>query len=85
MSKQPIYISIASEDTAFTTLSGKYNFHSIRNNAAAFVRDGYALGHFDPFPYYLAYSGKAWDIQDSDSFNNTKPITWITITTKGLS
>ena len=82
---QLIFISIQSEDTDYNNLSGKYYFHSVKNNAAAFMREGGQLENFDFQPYYLAFYNGTWFIQGTDSFENNRTEGWIYIDTKGLS
>ena len=84
VSKQPIFISIQSEDTRlYNNLSGKYYFHSVKNNAAAFVREEGQLKNFDSPPYYLAYYDGVWYFQGSADFNENTDGGWICIKTKG--
>ena len=47
VSKQPIFISIQNADTDYNALSGKYYFHSVKNNAAAFVREEGQLENYE--------------------------------------
>ena len=82
---QLIFISIQSEDTDYNNLSGKYYFHSVKNNAAAFMREEGQLENFDFQPYYLAFYNGTWFIQGTDSFENNRTEGWIYIDTKGLS
>ena len=82
---QLIFISIQSEDTDYNNLSGKYHFHSVKNNAAAFMREEGQLENFDFQPYYLAFYNGTWFIQGTDSFENNRTEGWIYIDTKGLS
>ena len=83
VSKQPIFISIACEgDKSFNDLSGKYNFHSIKNNVPAFLREGGPLESFEEHPYYLVHTGTKWCIQSSRSFDDGKTIAWIHINTE---
>ena len=84
VSKQPIFISIQNADTDYNALSGKYYFHSVKNNAAAFVREEGQLENFDFQPYYLAFYDGSWFIQGTDSFDNNRSEGWIYIDTKGL-
>lgn len=90
VSKQPIFISIQSEDTRlYNNLSGKYYFHSVKNNAAAFVREEGQLKNFDSPPYYLAYYDASsyhdgvWLFQPSADFIENTDEGWIYIETKG--
>ena len=82
--KKPIYIHVEAEDAKKCQLSGKFNFHSVNNNAAAFVRDGDKLKTFDPYPYILGYTDDGWYIQDIDSFLDEVPAGWMMLATKGF-
>ena len=84
MLKQPIYVSVESEHMDYNNLSGKYNFHSIKNNATAFERDGGALPKFAKHPYYLAMYEDGWVFQHSEHFKNNEQRYWIEKTTTGL-
>ena len=64
-------------------LSGQYNFHGIRNNAVAFVRDGGKLETFDKHPYYLAYYPGCWVVQSSERYDDNEDSFWIKNVTKG--
>ena len=73
LSKQPIFISIVTDDPDVNKLSGKYNFHSLKNNAAAFVRDGSEIKNLGGrHPYYLAYNYNIWNVQEADYFEEIK-------------
>ena len=82
--KQPIYVHIDAEDPDFNQLTGKFSFHSVRNNAAAFIRDGKELETFDSHPYYLVYIDEAWYIQNKDFFDNYEDGGWLRFDTQGL-
>ena len=89
VSKQPIFISIATEKPDVNKLSGKYIFHSLKNNAAVFVRDGPKIETVaSPYPYYLAYNNKFWNLQDADFFEeregNGLGGGWLALRTKGF-
>lgn len=89
VSKQPIFISILTEHPEKNKLSGKYNFHSIQNNAAVFVTDGTKIEKLSgPYPYYLAYNNGIWNLQDSDYFEEIKGKGegggWLKLSTKGF-
>lgn len=47
------------------------------------MRDGEKIKKFDPHPYYLAYQGGFWVIQDSESFDSQGG-SWLKLKTKGL-
>ena len=84
MSKEPVFVSIVSEDERFNEVSGKHNFHSIKNKAVAYVREGDKLRSFTSPPYYLSYNKTDWWlIQSADDFASTSDF-WIRLTTKGL-
>ena len=80
---QLIFVSIQNADTDYNDLSGKYFFHSVKNNAPAFVREEGQLENFDFHPYYLAFYSGSWFIQGTDSFDNNRSEGWIFIDTKG--
>ena len=68
-SRQPIYISISDEGKK--VLSGRYNFHGLKNRAAVFIRDGAKVdGYEDLHPIYLAYyrCKQEWFLQSSEKF-----------------
>ena len=85
MSRQPIYVSVTAETIGhgFNNLSGKYNYHSLRENAPVFVREGGKLDKFDPPPYYFTNDDGEWQITDSDGFQSRKSYMWCT--KKGIS
>lgn len=83
MSKEPVFVSIVSEDERFNEVSGKHNFHSIKNKAVAYVREGDKLRSFKTPPYYLSYKMDGWLIQSADDFASNS-VYWIRLTTKGL-
>ena len=68
-------------------MSGKYYFHSIRRNAAAFVREEGHIENFDFEPYYLTFysSTQSWFIQSSECFDKNRTEGWIYIDTKGMA
>ena len=78
MSKEPLFVSIVCEDERFNKLSGQYNFDSIENKAAVYVRDG------GPHPCCLFYSGRKWyfGAADSETFRIIK--SGIKLRTQGL-
>ena len=89
LSKQPIFISIVTQDPDVNKLSGKYNFHSVKNNAAAFVRDGPKIEKNSwAYPYYLAYKNNFWNLQDAEYFDEIKGKVkgggWLALCTKGF-
>ena len=82
--KEPIYIHVEIEDSiSLCLLTGKFNFHSIRSNAAVFVRDGGKLESLDPHPYYLVHYNKAWFIQGGKYFEDEDAGGWLKLSTKG--
>lgn len=83
VSRQPIFISIESKVQDIHKLTGQYNFHDIRNNAVAFVREGGKLERIGPHPYYLAYYPGDWVFQDSEDFDSGKSSSWMNLDTKG--
>ena len=78
MSKEPVFVSIVCEDAQFNNLSGKYNFHSIKNKAVEYVRDGGKVSLFEPDPYFLSYGDKKWRLK------STENAYWIKLETKGM-
>ena len=88
MSKEPVFVSILGEDERFNDLSGKYNFHSIKNKAAAYVREGGKLNFFKPHPYFLCFLQNQWCIQSIDQFKSTDYEKanqfWICVDTQGM-
>ena len=87
VSKNPIFISIAAENTdyLFNELSGKYNYHSHRNNLPVFVRDGGQVANFTPNPYYLTNYDGLWFIQTLSSFKINEQRGFLKCRTKGLN
>ena len=85
VSRQPIFISVDSEVPFFNLLSGKYNFHGIKNNAAAYVRNGGKLESFDGHPYYLSHYPGNWVFQDSENYKKNKGRFWIRLLTEGYN
>ena len=83
VSKEPIFISIATENATTNKLSGKYNFHSVKNNAAVFVSDGPKIEKLGPYPYYLAYHSKYWNLQSADYFEKGDG-GWLALCTEGF-
>ena len=87
MSKEPVFVSIVCEDEDFNNLSGKYNFHSIKNKAVVYVRDGGKISLIDPHPYFLSYSGRIWGFHGADDLKTLdlpSPYYWIYLQTQGL-
>ena len=64
-------------------MTGRYNFHEIRNNAVVFVREGGKLDTFDSCPYYFVYYPGSWVIQGSENYKNNDNSFWVKIDTKG--
>ena len=87
VSKNPIFISIAAENTdfAFNELSGKYNYHSQRNNLPVFVRDGGQIANLScSHPYYLTNYDGWWFIQAISFFEKNEQKGYLKCQTKGL-
>ena len=85
VSKEPIFISIATEHPKKNQLSGKYNFHSLKNNAAVFVRDGGEIEKLvGRHPYYLVYQNKYWNLQSAVYLDKGEDGGWLTLCTKGF-
>ena len=90
-SKKPIFISIASELPDVNKLSGKYDFHSLENNTAVFVRNGAKIEELDGRnPYYMVYNNvqQIWTLTDADYFEEIKAKGegggWLALHTKGF-
>ena len=80
-----IYIHIECENSNFHLLSGKFNFHSEKNQAPVFIRDGGKIDDFETEnPYYLSYVKSDWYIQSSTSFDLDAERGWLKLETKGL-
>ena len=85
-SRQPIYIAITiTEANIQGRLSGKYNFHGLKNGSAAFIRAGGKVEGFEKYhPYYLMYHNK-WFITKSDDFEKNEQKGWLLLKSQGLS
>ena len=81
-----MFVSIVCEDKRLNKLSGRYNFHSIKNKAVAYVRDGEKVEYFDSYPYYLCYEQNRWRIQGANRFKSKdeNERCWIRLKTQGL-
>ena len=80
MSKEPVFVSIVCEDKRFNKLSGRYNFHTVKNKAVVYVREGGTIKTLNPHPYYLCYQNHYWVIHDAKG----KEIwAWIWLETRG--
>ena len=66
-------------------LSGQYNFHSTKNEAPAFVREGGKIQNFH-HPYFLSYGKDGWGLRDGHFLGSSSEDvgTWIKISTKGF-
>ena len=83
-SKQSIYISISDEGVR-GQLSGKYNFHCLKNQAAAFIREGGKCEGLEEFyPYYLRFYKEIWYIQGSQRFEENNPRGFLRLDSEGL-
>ena len=56
-------MSIVAQDKILNGLSGKYNFHSMKNNKPAFIREGGKLPGLVGENNYLAWSHEFWFFQ----------------------
>ena len=82
-SRQSIYISISDESKG--ALSGRYNFHSLKNQAAVFIRDGGKISGWEELhPYYLVYKQK-WYLTGSEKFEQNKGGGFLKNDSTGLS
>jgi len=79
-----IYISITAEGNK-GLLSGRYNFHCLKNGAPAFIREGGKNeGLEDCHPYYMMYK-QSWFITKSEHYEKNEDISWLLLESKGLS
>jgi len=66
-----LFVSIEAQNENYNVLSGKYNFHSLRNNKPAFIREGGYVPGVIGQNFYLVYCGgkiNAWHIQSDGWF-----------------
>ena len=65
-----LYVSIVAEIKIRNGLSGKYNFHSMKDNKPAFIREGGKISGLSGENHYLAFyeEKKSWYIQTDDYF-----------------
>ena len=64
-------------------LSGRYNFHSIKNEAPVFVREGGKIQSFNN-PYFLSYDKQGWGLRDGTFLSKQKDVwTFVKILTTG--
>ena len=91
-SKQSIYISIHDEGLK-GRLSGRYNFHSLKDRAAAFIREGGKCeGLEDFYPYYLRFYTETlqgsvyrnWYLQGSERFEKNNTGGFLRLDSEGL-
>ena len=82
--KAAIFISIESQVRDFHRLSSKYNFHGLKMNRIAFVRDGGKVETFDTHPYYFACYRGNWVFQNSARYDKNENIFWMKLEIKGL-
>ena len=82
-SKEPIYIHVESEVYDYDPLSGKYNFHSIKNKTAVFMREGGKLETFSDPTYYFTYHKPRWYLQSGKYFDQSKEGGWMRLRTTG--
>ena len=61
-------------------LSGKYNFHSMKNNKPAYISQGVG---FKGIYHYLVWYDKCWYIQDGEWFFEGKPGGYFYISASG--
>ena len=64
-------MSIVAERKIRNSLSGKYNFHSMKNNIPAFMREGGKISGIMGENYYLVFHEpwKTWHITENDQFS----------------
>ena len=67
-------MSIVAENENLNALSGKYSFHSWKNNRPAFIREGGELPQVKGENHFLAYYDvwKTWYIQNDFRFSGIK-------------
>ena len=63
-------MSIVAEMKTHNKLSGKYNFHSMKNNKPAFIRAGGEISGLSGENHYLTFyeASKSWYIQSDEWF-----------------
>ena len=81
VSRQSIYVSITAEGhkvyNTICLLSGRYNYHSFKNGAATFIREGGKLEGLETcYPYYMMYKNK-WLITKSEDYENNVTKGWL--------
>ena len=65
-------------------LTGKFDFHSIKNNAPAFVREEEKLEGLESEAYYLVFVDDGWYFQDGEYFEDDDAGGWMMLSTEGL-
>ena len=72
---QFLFIHVHPEKLKFRTLSGKYTYHSLRQNMPAFVRTETvdSVKNFTE-SYFLTYTGTCWKLQHEYKFSNEEAI-----------
>ena len=67
-------MSIVAEIKIRNGLSGKYNFHSMKDNKPAFIREGGKISGLSSENYYLAFheASKTWNITQDDWFSKAE-------------
>ena len=83
MSKEPVFVSIVSEAAVYNNISGKFIFHSMKNKAGAYVRDGEKVPKFNTIPV-LRYQKPYWFVADSLESVNDRFHYWLKLQTQGL-
>ena len=76
-------MSIVAQDKIFNGLSGKYNFHSMKNNKPAFIREGGKVPGLVDKNHYLAWSHEFWFFQQEAWFLEGESGGYLCIRTPG--
>ena len=83
MSKEPVFISFApAEAGSYDKLSGKYIFHSIKNKAVAYERDGRVFSKNSKVS--LIYQKSSWYFATDLETSDEKIHYWLKLQTQGL-
>ena len=63
-----LYVSIVAQNQVNSGLSGKYNFHSMKNNKPALIREGGEVPDVPGKNHYLVWYDEYWYIQKDERF-----------------
>ena len=78
-----MFVSVVSEARDYNYLSGKYNFHSIKNKTVVYVRDECITRGYNTNPV-LRYQKPFWYVADIIGSSNEKFHYWLKLETQGL-